>query len=249
MLAQVGQSLVCANRHTYDIARQGYVNLLRKKPENLYENKALFAARRDVYAAGFFDPVIEAVNAALPAGRVLDAGCGEGTLLARLLSVGRTGIGLDIARPAVQLAAGTYKDCAWCVGDLCDIPLADASVDAIVNMLTPANYGEFVRVLKPAGTLVKIVPDAEHLREIRAVTGAAPYAHTPMEAQAVLERHFHLRETKRVTYTVPCGETLAAQVFTMTPLTAHAQSVDPARLPGRITVDVQLLIAQGPAGI
>lgn len=239
-LAREARSLVCPNRHTYDIARQGYVNLLLKKPDNLYEDKALFQARRAVYDAGFFDGMVDAV-APHVAGRVLlDAGCGEGSLLARLAAEGRTGIGLDIAKPAVQMAAGVHKHIHWCVGDLCNIPLPDASVDTVLNVLTPANYGEFLRVLGPGGVLIKAVPNAEHLVEIRAMAGKSPYTHTLAETLAIYERHFDCRTQERVRYTVPCDETLARDVFTMTPMTAHEQQQ--GTLPLAITVDLTVLV-------
>lgn len=240
MLRREGGSLRCDARHTFDIARQGYVNLLPKKPDTLYEDKALFAARRAVYEAGFFDPLVEAILQALPMGRVLDAGCGEGSLLGRLLQDGREGIGLDIAKPAVQMAAGSFKEAAWCVGDLCNIPLADASVDAVVNVLTPANYGEFLRVLRPEGRLLKVVPGPDHLREIRTAAGKSPYAHTLEETLSVFTRYFDLVAQAPVHYTVACSQVLAGQVFTMTPMTAHV--AEQAVQAGPVTVDTVLLI-------
>lgn len=241
-LAREGGVFRCASRHAYDIARQGYVNLLRRPPDTLYEDKALFAARRAVYAAGFFDPVAEAVRAALPEGLVLDAGCGEGSMLARVAAAGQRGIGLDIAQPAVQMAAGAYKHHAWCVGDVCAIPLLDASVDAVLNMLTPANHAEFARVLRPAGLLLKVVPGAMHLLEIRRASGK-PEGHGELEAtHRLMARHFSMVSAQAIRYAVACDESLAAQVFAMTPLTVHTQR--PASLPASVTVDVTLLVGR-----
>lgn len=242
MFVREQNSLVCPGRHAFDVARQGYVNLLLKKPDNLYEDKALFAARRAVYEAGFFDPVVQAVAKRLGAGVLLDAGCGEGSLLTRLVRLveGVSGIGLDIAKPAVQMAAAADKQSAWCVGDLCNIPLADASVDTIVNVLTPANYGEFMRVLRDGGRLVKVVPNAGHLREIRALSGKAPYTHALSETVAVFGKQFVLLDTEVVQYVMPCDDALARQVFDMTPLTTHVETLQ--RLPSEVTVDVTLLV-------
>ncbi len=241
---KAGGSLVCAAGHAFDIARQGYVNLLPARPANLYdENKALFEARHDVYAAGFFDPVIEAVRARLPDGAVLDAGCGEGSLLRGLAREGvGPRIGLDIAKPAVRMAASADRAASWCVGDLCALPLADASVGAVVNVLTPANYGEFARVLREGGLLLKVVPGAGHLREIRALAGKAPYKENRAEAVEALAERFSLVEELAIRYAFPCGEALAQKVYAMTPLTAH----EPPRVvpAGEITVDVTLLVGR-----
>lgn len=241
-LAPAEKSLRCESGHAFDLARQGYVNLLRKKPENIYEDKALFLARRRVYEAGFFDPVMRAIDGVLPGGILLDAGCGEGSLLAALTQDGRAGIGFDIAKAAVQMAAGRFKGIAWCVADLCDIPLAEEAVDAIVNMLTPANYAEFGRVLKPEGILCKVVPNAGHLREIRGAAGKADYAHTLAETLTVFEKRFTLAAQQTVCYEVACGEALAGQVFAMTPLTAHMEAA--GALPSLVTVDVTVLVGR-----
>lgn len=241
-LARQARSLVCPKRHTFDIARQGYVNLLMKKPDNVYEDKALFLARRAVYEAGFFDPMVHALrDMALP-GAILDAGCGEGSLLLRLADGADVRVGLDIARPAIQMAAAACKDAHWCVGDLCNIPLADASIDTLLNVLTPANYTEFRRVLRPGGRLLKIVPGPDHLAEIRSAAGKAAYCHTLGETVRVLERQFDLLETLPIRYSVSVDSALAEQVFTMTPMTAHESL--PGTLPESIRVDITLLSAQ-----
>lgn len=228
----------CARGHSFDIARQGYVNLLLRKPDHSYESRALFVARRAVYLAGFFDPMVAAIRRLMPEGPVLDAGCGEGSLLHRLAADGRDAVGLDIAKPAVQMAAAAYKKAAWCVGDLCALPLPDASIATIVNVLTPANYQEFARVLTDGGTLVKVIPGTDHLREIRALTGMAPYA-AHEEATDIFQRTFALSARETLRYQVDCDSNLAAQVFAMTPLTAHAEPVDIPPQP--ITVHVTLL--------
>lgn len=237
-----GGSLRCAQRHAYDIARQGYVNLLRHRPDTLYEDKTLFAARRAVYEAGFFDPVARAIRAALPQGVVLDAGCGEGSMLERITAGGRGGIGLDIARPAVQMAAGAYKRHAWCVGDVCALPLGDASVDGVLNMLTPANYLSFARVLRPGGLLLKVVPNPGHLLEVRKAAGKALPESEAEETDHGLTKRFAPAGRQTLRYTVACDEALAQQVFAMTPLTAHTtlQGAPPTS----VTVDVTLLIGR-----
>ncbi len=236
-LMPAGASLACEKKHTFDIARQGYVNLLTRKPDTLYEDKALFQARRLVYGAGFFDPLLDALRP-LVVGIALDAGCGEGSLAAALGAQ----MGLDISKQAVQMAAAVHKGIAWCVADLCNIPLPDASADTILNVLTPANYGEFLRVLKPGGRLLKVIPGDAYLREIRALTGKSPAAHSADDAIRLFARHMPLRETIPVRYAVTCSAELAAAVFAMTPLTAHEE-----RRPveaGEITVDLIILVGE-----
>lgn len=238
-LTHAGTSLVCPARHTFDVARQGYVNLLLKKPDTLYEDKALFIARRAVYEAGFFDPVVMALADAAEDGSMLDAGCGEGSLLRRMAAPGRQRIGLDIAKAAVQMAASADKDASWCVGDVCNLPLADGSIQTLLNVLTPANYAEFSRVLAPNGILLKVIPGAEHLQEIRAMTGKSAYAHSLDDALAAFTAAFALTRQERITYTFACDAPMARSIFTMTPMTAHDTLA--TDVPASITVDVTLL--------
>jgi 23S rRNA (guanine745-N1)-methyltransferase len=238
--AQASKSLICPNKHNFDIARQGYVNLLRRKPDTLYENRALFAARRAVYEAGFFDPMLQALAEWLPGGALLDAGCGEGSLLNRLCSAGRSGVGMDIARPAVQRAAAAFPHLTWCVADLCAPPLQDHAVGAVLNVLTPANYTAFARVLAPGGALLKVIPGADHLREIRALAGKAEKAQEVEQVLRGFDRHFTRTDTRALRYEIHCDAALAAEVYAMTPLTVHA-GVPVEFSAMRVTVDVVLV--------
>lgn len=240
-LAQTPTGFACARRHAFDRARQGYVNLLRKKPNTVYEDKTLFAARRRAFEAGFFDPLADAVRAWLPdTGTVLDAGCGEGSLLTRLCGPTLRGVGLDISREAVRMAATANKTVDWCVGDLCDIPLGNGTIDAVLNVLTPANFGEFARVLRAGGRLIKAVPNEDHLCEVRAASGTRKKESTQMETESALARRFAPVEARRVRYTVACDAFLAATVFAMTPMTVHAKRREIEA--GGVTVDMTLLI-------
>lgn len=238
-LAKVGNSLCCEKRHTYDMAKQGYVNLLLKKPDTLYEDRALFEARRNVYRAGFFDPLLEALRAEAPYGALLDAGCGEGSLLGALMESAEKACGLDIAKPAILMAAKAFRNIAWCVGDLCNIPLGNASVDTVLNILTPANYQEFLRVLKPGGRLLKVMPGPDHLLEIRMAAGKPAYAHEREDTLRAFAKRFSFTMEKPIRYTVPVSGALCADVFRMTPLTQRIPL--PQALPTAVTVDVTLL--------
>ena len=112
-------SLVCPNRHTYDIARQGYVNFVPGKRDPFY-TKALFESRAKVFEAGVYAPVVQRLGHAIdrfvtaPAPVLLDAGCGEG-YYARSVCPDRamTRIGFDLSKDAVRLAARSAPDAAF----------------------------------------------------------------------------------------------------------------------------------------
>ncbi|RBO11051.1 methyltransferase domain-containing protein, partial [Pantoea sp. 3_1284] len=77
------------------------------------------------------------------------------------------GIGIDLAKEGIAAASKAYPDIIWSVADLAAMPFADAQVDAILNILSPANYAEFSRLLKPGGVVMKVVPESGYLLELR----------------------------------------------------------------------------------
>ena len=167
-----GASLVCENRHTYDLSRRGYVNFAPSHDQNTekYDEK-LFDRRRLVFEHGFYLPVADAIASAMPEAPalVLDAGCGEG-YYARLLAERfpqAQFIGLDISRDAVTAAAREQSPANWMVADLKHLPFADGCADVLLDVLTPADYAEFSRVLKPDGVMIKAVPGTDYLCEVR----------------------------------------------------------------------------------
>lgn len=167
------QSLICRSGHCYDLSRRGYVNLAPAHDQSGEKyDEALFESRRLVLEAGFYEPVLDAVCKLLPDGRpftLVDVGCGEG-YYARQIS-GRfplsQELGVDLSRDAITAAARVPGRETWLVADLKHLPLADASADFVLDVLTPADYGAFARVLKPGGFLVKAVPGADYLGEVR----------------------------------------------------------------------------------
>ncbi|MBQ4423003.1 MAG: methyltransferase domain-containing protein [Clostridia bacterium] len=241
-----GNALRCENGHTFDVSRKGYVHFAPNASPSRYD-EALFASRRRILEAGFFDAVIDAVRAAMPAdaGVVLDAGCGDGTFTKALAR--ETTFGLDLSKDAILLAARGGGPILWTVGDLTKLPLADASVDVILNLFSPAHYAEFARVLKPDGRLLKLVPQEGYLREIRALMEdrlrRGTYSNEPVVSH--LSERFTLLDRRRMTCTYPLSAEQAEDFLRMTPLTfgADAGELDASKLT-EITIDVELLIAQ-----
>ena len=164
MQVEASGHVQCEKRHSYDIAKQGYVYLLTKPMQSMY-NKELFEARHDVIASGLYDRVQQAVAKYLKPGLVLDTGCGEGSHLVRILQQRPdcTGVGIDIAKEAIVAAAKFVAGPIWCVGDLANSPYSSQSFSTVLNFLSPANYDEFKRLLNKTGVVVKVVPEEGYL--------------------------------------------------------------------------------------
>lgn len=194
-LTLVERTWVCVNRHSFDRAKEGYVNLLlvnRKHSADPGDNKAMLDSRRYFLQQGFYAPLAEALGAAIrehfpnteQALTVLDAGCGEGYYLNQLVqSLGANvqGYGTDISRAAMRLAAKQYPALSFAVASSFAVPLPDASVDVLVRVFAPAAEAEIVRVLKPGGLYLWAYPAAQHLFELRQLIYDAPQPHTVEE--------------------------------------------------------------------
>ncbi|MER1998150.1 MAG: putative RNA methyltransferase [Lysinibacillus sp.] len=244
-VAETG-AVQCLNRHSYDIAKQGYVYLLTKPMQSMY-SKELFEARHDVIASGLYDEVQQKVAKLLPKGRVLDTGCGEGSHLVRMLESRPdcTGIGIDIAKEAIVAAAKFATGPIWCVGDLANSPFAAGSFSSILNFLSPANYDEFKRLLQPDGIVIKVVPEEGYLKELRAQAFANSKKETYSNDQTVqrFEENFQQVEKYRVTYSVPLQASLVPKLLQMTPMGWHIDNKENVQLP-HITIDVSILVGR-----
>ncbi|VAW91940.1 Ribosomal RNA large subunit methyltransferase A [hydrothermal vent metagenome] len=181
------QQLVCNNGHTFDIARQGYVNLLpvqQKRSKEPGDSKDMVVARTQFLNDGFYTPVVDKLAEIIqqqikPTEQIclLDAGCGEGYYLdaiAHLLESVKTNntlafIGLDISKPAIVAAAKRSKKITWVVGTNRQPPVCAASVDIILCVFGFQSLDGFSYALKPGGKVILVEPGPEHLQELRQV--------------------------------------------------------------------------------
>ena len=161
----------CENRHCFDLARSGYVNLLPPSPAGKRhgDDKRMVAARTAFLSRGYYDPLISAV-AEVCAGldrtplRIVDAGCGEGTytkaVYDALAAQGRPPeiLGVDISTDALRHAARLLPEAFFCAASTAKLPLAEESADLILNIFSPFMLAEFARVLAPGGWLLRALP-------------------------------------------------------------------------------------------
>lgn len=239
----------CVQGHRVNVNRKGCINFLSAPAESCYD-AALFTARRRVFAAGCYDTVAEAIATLLPTGehRLLDAGCGDGWYLNALLTAhpGWQGAGLDISRDAIFAATDQPCTALWCVGDLRRLPFRDNAFTAVLDVLTPANYGEFRRVLAKDGLLIKVYPGSEYLKEIRAARGMPRYEEGQVDAY-LREKAAVMGQT-RVTISHQVTPELWRDFVWMTPLNQDLSVEEKEKLAAHpadtVTVDLHVTACQ-----
>lgn len=245
-------SLRCVKGHDFSLSKKGYADFCPSARAGAYDD-ALFASRSRFIAGGFYEGLIETLKALLrkyaPEGSVLDAGCGEGSFLKAILPAPLTRpiIGLDLSRPGIQRAARGGGGWLWAVGDLSRLPLETSSMAAILNILSPANYPEFSRVLRPGGVMMKVVPGERYLVEVRSLVKDA-LRHDAYSNERVVKLfgdRFELLESKEISTVLPLAPAQATDLVAMTPLTQSIQKeqLDTAAL-RFVTIHLHLLIGR-----
>lgn len=239
--------VLCDNHHSFDIAKQGYVNFMIKPSTSMY-SKSLFESRQEILNCGIYHPLQQMIAKHIgeEAQIILDTGCGEGSHLERignLLPQEIVAVGIDISKEGIQSAAKFYEQKIWCVGDLANSPYKGQSFDCILNILSPANYDEFSRLLKPNGKVIKVVPQSNYLKEIRKQAFANSEKENYSNDQTVqrFKEHFTNVKQERITYTMPLSEQLVPKLLEMTPLGWHLQE---NIILTEITIDLDVLVGE-----
>lgn len=169
----------CENRHSFDVARQGYVNLLPvTKKHSLHpgDTKEMVAARKAFLDAGHYAPIAEKLCTLLKEyspdlAAVLDAGCGEGYYLSsveRFFPQAELW-GVDISKDAVRYAAGRNKKARWLTGTAAALPFPDCSFDVLLSMFALTVPGEYARALKENGIFIQVLAGEEHLMGLKSI--------------------------------------------------------------------------------
>ena len=172
-----GKQYLCPNRHSFDVARQGYVNLLtvqQKHSLNPGDTREQVLSRREFLEAGFYAPIAETLIAEAKAlgitSQILDVGCGEGyysTRLADALEAPLTG--LDISKEAVRCAAAKYKGKQWLCATAAHIPVENESVNLLTSLFALTLPEEFSRVLKQGGYYFQVLAAEDHLLGLKGI--------------------------------------------------------------------------------
>ena len=254
-LTLVESSLKCNNRHSFDLAKFGYVNLAPQIKQSANYDKKNFQNRQQILEAGFYQAILEVVSDLLSnsknAKTILDIGCGEGFYSRKLQErhPDKTFYAFDISKDSVQIAAKSEPNWAvnWFVGDLARLPIKDASMDILLDIFSPANYGEFHRVLSKDGILIKVIPTENHLKEIRqrVQNQLTNKDYSNQDIKNHFQEHFTILSSQTVSLTKPITADQLQALLSMTPLLFHVDQtkIDWSQLT-EITIEAEILVGK-----
>ena len=254
-LTLVEGSLKCNNRHSFDLAKFGYVNLAPQIKQSANYDKENFQNRQQILEAGFYQAILEAISDLLANSEntetILDIGCGEGFYSRKLQEnhPDKTFYAFDISKDSVQIAAKSEPNWAvnWFVGDLARLPIKDASMDILLDIFSPANYGEFRRVLSKDGILIKVIPTENHLKEIRQKVQdqLTNKDYSNQDIKNHFQEHFTILSSQTASLTKTITAEQLQALLSMTPLLFHIDQskIDWSQLT-EITIEAEILVGK-----
>ena len=175
--------LQCEKGHSFDIAKEGYINLIlanQKKKNNAGDNISMIKNREAFLSSGNYNFLSEEIETLLSKYKnnisnskqdkttLLDLGCGSGyytrSLINKYSNINK--VGIDVSKSGIATAAKKDKQTTYLVASIYNIPLIDNCVDIITNIFAPCDLREVGRVLTDDGLYIKVIPHNNHMREI-----------------------------------------------------------------------------------
>lgn len=247
-----GNSYVCPNRHSFDIARSGYVNLLLSKHAGKTvhgDNKLMVQARRDFLEKGYYALLCNALcdtvcGFAKNGSIIFDAGCGEGYYTAAVRDkidqsdIAAEMYGIDVSKIAAEAAAKRKKQIAFAAASVFHIPAADQSCDVLMTLFAPYCGEEYHRILKPGGAMIMAIPGESHLWQLKQAVYDTPYKN---EVKPYDLEGFEHTGVQRISYSISLdSQQDIRSLFSMTPYYYKTGRKEQERLAALRSLDTQV---------
>ncbi|WP_321382844.1 methyltransferase domain-containing protein [uncultured Enterococcus sp.] len=252
-VTQKDYALICGEKHRFDLSKKGTLYFLKTHIQTDYDHQ-MFVHRQAMIQSGMYEVMLKKIvpymdNKEL----VIDVGCGEGSFLTALseASTAKQKIGFDISKEGVYLASNQPIEAFWCAADLTNLPFADSSADCILNIFSPSHYKEFERVLKPGGQVIKIVPESDYLKELRAAFFPNDEKKQSYSNQKVIDKFSESMDVivdERITTVFDIPKARRLDLLEMSPLEWQADAKIKEELKKhpleKITVDLRMLVGE-----
>ena len=222
VLSLNNRNWACTNGHSYDVAKEGYVNLLLAQHKNSKQpgdNKEMVNGRRAFLEQGFYQPLADSISTIFNKHlatlvdkadvNFFDAGCGEGYYMSQVSqSCKQTDVhiefsGVDISKFAVQKAAKKQPEHHFSVASTFQLPLENNSQDTVLQIFAPSSELEIHRVLKSSGIWITVNPAANHLYEFKQALYDNPTEH---KAEQVIPEGFVLAQQLNLSFVIQLTE-------------------------------------------
>ncbi len=234
MQHQPSKGYYCTKKHHFDMAKEGYLNLLpaqHKKSKEPGDSRAMMRARRNFLEAGFYQEMAKAITAMIDHHRttdammhILDMGCGEGYYSRQIELHSKDSVhldlhGIDIAKNAILAAAKKQARARFIVASNKRMPYADHYFDLLLRVYAPSNDAEVQRLLKPGGLLLIVTPGPRHLWQLREFIYKDVKAH---HTDIALPKHFSQIDSQQITYKIQPDPDQRMALLQMTPFAWRA---------------------------
>lgn len=247
ILIQESQSYKCKNKHCFDLAKEGYINLLpvqNKKSKNPGDNKEMIKARREFLEDDYYLPLVESLVTILDKVEILnllDSGCGEGYYSAKIAEVLEKEIeiiGFDISKEAIKKAAKKYKKHQYFVASAYDIPILANSVDAYLTIFAPILASEIAATLSKSGKAIIVTAGKNHMKEIAELIYDEYKTHEYSPESKMLE-HFELCHIEECNFNINLqGNRAITNMLKMTPYYWSANDIQLENMKSLKSIDV-----------
>jgi 23S rRNA (guanine745-N1)-methyltransferase len=222
-LSPSAKSYICENNHHFDLAKEGYLNLLPvqfKCSTEPGDNKQMMQARREFLEAGYYEPLAKAVTMLIDANQpkhLLDLGCGEGYYTRKIEAYSTHPLelqGIDIAKVAIAAAAKKQPNARFIVASSNRLPYAAEYFDLVLRVFAPSNDDELKRVLKPSGLLLTVTPGPRHLWQLKQLIYTEVREHA---LESTVSQGFERIDTQRINYKITPNPQQRMALLQMTP--------------------------------
>ncbi len=230
------KAYICPNRHNFDIAKEGYINLYLKNSSISGDSKESIQARTNFLNKNYYlflrDELSKIINK-YQANNLIDLACGEGWYTRSYKCKNK--IGIDLAKNALKYASKNDKSSQYILSSIFHTPLEDHCADIVITCFAPVAKEEIVRLLKPDGHFLLVKPGKYHLQELRDILYDTPYNNNEEDIEIP---HLNKINDIRITRQYNLKKEELKELFQMTPYYYKTSNKDKEKLNDIDNIDI-----------